>query len=80
MEGESAPGSGIPRHQVLLARGREAVENPKELGRAGRNGLEASPQRGGGRCSRRLDALARQRPSPRQLRAQVLEGGDRVDI
>lgn len=59
---------------MLRARGRGAAENHKALSRPGRSGLEVSPQRGGGRCSRRLDTLARQGPGPRQLRAQVLEG------
>lgn len=34
---------------------------------------EASPQGGGGGCGRRLDALSRQGPGPRQLRAQILD-------
>lgn len=72
--GSWAPGSGAPRRQALRARGRGAVENRKEPSRPGRSGLEVSPQSGGGRCSGRLDALARQGPGPRQLRAQVLEG------
>lgn len=35
---------------------------------------EASPQGGGGGCGWRLDALSRQGPGPRQLRAQILLG------
>lgn len=41
---------------------------------------EASPQGGGGGCGRRLDALSRQGPGPRQLRAQILQGSRVVGL
>lgn len=59
------PGAAAPRRQVLRVRG-----GGKQLrttnGWAGLVGMafDASPQRGGGRGSRRLYAFARQGPGP----------------